>query len=237
MRITHCHGKPGHPSKSLRRVSCVVPKQPFFLGTTAKKSWAVVASEKTDTTGCLLARLRHGAVRKDRHEQRMLMCHRAVRKDKHERRQFRRPEFWCRQKRQTRKSVTESPIPNAWQNCSWPFGAPMLFCSSLKQSSHLIVQVQCVCPQTQASVTICFHEMSARGLGIERHQREPFVLEVAMELRQPSRQPDGQHAICRRSFWGNQAEVFQEAKLLENEPLSCWYYQKRSKSARPAQCL
>ena len=100
----------------------------------------------------------------------------------------------------------------------------MLFCSSLKQSSHLIVQVQCVCPQTQASVTICFHEMSARGLGIERHQGEPFVLEVAMELRQPSRQPDGQHAICRRSFWGNQAEVFQEAKLLENEPtwrLSC----------------
>ena len=92
MRITHCHGKPGHSSKSLRRVSCVVPKQPFFLGTTAKKSWAVVASEKTDTTGCLLARLRHGAVRKDRHEQRMLMRHRDVRKDKHERRQFRRPE-------------------------------------------------------------------------------------------------------------------------------------------------
>ena len=196
MRITHCHGKPGHSSKSLRRVSCVVPKQPFFLGTTAKKSWAVVASEKTDTTGCF-ARLRHGAVRKDRHEQRMLMRHRAVRKDKHERRQFRRPESAF-------GAVRKDKHGKAWRKARYQMpvktAAGHLEHQCFLQSSHLIVQVQCVCPQTQASITICFHEMSARGLGIERHQGEPFVLEVAMELRQPSRQPDGQHAICRRSF-------------------------------------
>jgi hypothetical protein len=37
--------------------------------------------------------------------------------------------------------------------------------------------------------------MVSRGFGIERHQAKPFVFDVAVELRQPSRQPDGQHSI------------------------------------------
>ena len=72
-----------------------------------------------------------------------------------------------------------------------------------------------LCPQTQASVAICCQEMVSRGFGIERHQAKPFVFDVAVELRQPSRQPDGQHSIIcvfwRRSFWGNKTEVCQQS--------------------------
>ena len=98
---------------------------------------AAIPSEKTDTT-CCFARLLHCAVRKvrkDRHDHVHRTTDVAVpsRRQKRQTRKTSVPptgiRFLCRQKRQTRKSMKEGPIPNAEQNCSWPFGTPMLLAS------------------------------------------------------------------------------------------------------------
>ena len=84
--------------KSLRRVSRMVPEQPFFPSNNGQKSSAAVSSEKTDTTRHF-ARMWHRAVRKDRHD--------------HVQRTTDVDAPSCRQKRHTRKT---SVLPRGIRN-------------------------------------------------------------------------------------------------------------------------
>ena len=98
----------------------------------------------------------------------VLMCHRAIRKDTHA--GTRRIRLLMRL-----RAVRKEKHKTARRQLIW----------SCKQFCHRVIQLHRMCPQPQASVAICFQEMVPRSCDIVRHQANPFVFDVIVELRLP----------------------------------------------------